>query len=229
MSTLDQLTLTGIAHRCAQETERYFQRQKHDPRYCYELFRRAIVEREEACWDLIYHRYRPLVIHWVRRHPLFPTCSEEDEFFVNRAFEKMWAALTPEKFDRKADLPGVLEYLHMCANSAIIDHVRSSHRAQLVAIEEVPEKETADHSFEDQVMGDIHAEEIWRSVVSRLHGEQEEKVAYASFVLELKPREILELHPNTFQGVDEIYAIKQNVMARLRRDAELEALLQTND
>ena len=90
-------TLAGIAHRCAQETERFFQRQRHDPGYCFELFRRAIEHRNQRAWELIYTQYDAQVSRWVKRHSAFPTSDEEVPNFVNRAFEKMWVALTAEK------------------------------------------------------------------------------------------------------------------------------------
>ena len=51
---LQDLTLAGVAHRCARETELFFQRQSYDPRYCCELFRRAIVDRDQGTWELVY-------------------------------------------------------------------------------------------------------------------------------------------------------------------------------
>lgn len=87
------LTLPGLALRCGQESERFFRRQDYDPRYCFELFRRAILHRNSQAWEIIYTQYRPLVAGWVERHPTFPTSHEENEYFVNRAFEKMWTAL----------------------------------------------------------------------------------------------------------------------------------------
>ncbi len=97
-SNVHTLTLAGIAHRCAQETELFFQRQSYDPQYCFELFRRAIMDRNQRAWELVYAQYRSLVAGWVERNSAFRSSGEETQFFVNRAFEKMWVALTPAKF-----------------------------------------------------------------------------------------------------------------------------------
>ena len=51
---LHTLALASIAHRCTRETEAFFQRRAHDPAYCYELFRRAIVDRCQPAWDVRY-------------------------------------------------------------------------------------------------------------------------------------------------------------------------------
>jgi hypothetical protein len=50
---IQNLTLSGIAHRCAQESDRFFNRQAHDPGFCYELFRRAIQNRNQMAWERI--------------------------------------------------------------------------------------------------------------------------------------------------------------------------------
>ena len=90
---LRRLALLGIARRCEQETNHFFQRKRHDPRFCFELFRRAIVDRSQDAWALAYTQYRPLLSGWVERHSAFEGSGEETQYYVNRAFEKMWTAL----------------------------------------------------------------------------------------------------------------------------------------
>ena len=100
--------LADIADRCAQETERFFQGQSYDPQYCFELFRRAILEHDQSAWETIHARYQSLVAGWVKQHPAFESSGEEVPYFVNRAFEKIWVALTPDKFGRFSDLSSLL-------------------------------------------------------------------------------------------------------------------------
>jgi len=224
---LHQLTLAGIAHRCTQETDLFFQRQRYDPRYCLELFRRAIVEHSEKAWKLIYIQYRPLVVGWTARHPAFGDCGEEVQFFVNRAFERMWSALSPVKFGRFPNLKSVLRYLQMCVNSVIIDHVRKATLVQ-VSIDEVgPIVEEAAHlqHSSPQPLDMVHRQEFWQVVQSRLNNEQERKVVYGSFLLGLKPREVCAQYQDIFADVREVYRVKENVLGRLRRDADLKELL----
>ena len=128
---LQLLTLAGIAHRCAQETELFFQRQRYDPRYCFELFRRAIVHCNQRAWEIAYAQYRSLVAGWVERHSAFSTSGEEVQHFVNRAFEKMWVALTPDKFNNFSDLKSLLRYLQMCVHSVILDQVRVAEKSSV--------------------------------------------------------------------------------------------------
>lgn len=224
---LKLLTVTGIAHRCTQETELFFRRQRYDPRYCYELFRRAIVTRDSLAWDLVYTQYRPLVTGWVQRHSAFPASGEEVQFFVNRAFEKMWNALTPEKFGNFADLSSVLKYFQMCAYSAILDHVRKAELATVDLEDEgaVTGQMVKAMADEHDALDHMHRRELWQEISARLKNEKEWKVLYGSFVLGLKPRELYRHFAKTFRDVQEVYRVKENLLARLRRDPEILELL----
>jgi DNA-directed RNA polymerase specialized sigma24 family protein len=224
---LQLLTLTGIVHRCAQETELFFRRQGHDPRYCFELFRRAIEERDHRAWEFIYAQYHPLVAGWVNRHPAFPGSGEEAQYFVNRAFEKLWIALTPDKLRRFPNLKSVLRYLQMCVHSVVLDHVRASEQQAVnVQVEALAAVGGANgSSAESQALARVHRREFWDSIQARLRNEKERQVVYGSFVLALKPRELYAQCRETFRDVNEVYRVKENVLARLRRDAEFERLL----
>jgi DNA-directed RNA polymerase specialized sigma24 family protein len=217
---LGRLDLAEVARRCAQETARFFQRQNHDPRFCYELFRRAILDRDDCAWELLYAQYRPLVAGWVMRHPAFASSGEDSEYFVNRALEKLWVALPPERFSQFPDLPALLRYLQMCVHSAVLDHVRSAEHAAVCVADDA----AADVALEDEALAHAHRDEFWREIDGRLRDEKERCVVYGSFVLALKPRELYTRFPGTFRGIQEVYGIKENVLARLGRDEELRKL-----
>ena len=227
---LGRLALADVAQRCAQETARFFQRRGHDARFCYELFRRAILHRSEPAWELIYTQYESLVTGWVRRHPAFPASGEDAEYFVNRAFEKFWAALPRERFGHFPDLPALLRYLQMCVHSVVLDYVRCAEQAALSAPDDVAALAgPAEAADEDELLATAQREEFWREIGRRLHDEKERCVVYGSFVLALKPRELLAHFPGAFRDVREVYAVKENVLARLGRDAELRRLLGPDD
>lgn len=221
------LTLVGVAHRCAHETELFFQRQGYDPRYCFELFRRAIMGRNQRAWELVYAQYRPLVAGWVERHSAFPASGEEVQYFVNRAFEKMWVALTPGKFSQFSNLKSLLRYLQMCVHSVILDQVRVAEQAVVGVQAEVSsvESRAGGPVVENQALARVRRQEFWGEISARLRNEKERRVVYGSFVLALKPRELYSQFRETFRDVTEVYRVKENVLARLRRDAELKKLL----
>lgn len=224
---LEALSLSGIAHRCAKETELFFARLHHDPLPCFELFRRAFAGGCDRAWDLVYVQYHAQVARWVQRQPSFPVCGEEVSYLVNRAFEKMWAAVTPEKFSHFADLKSVLRYLQMCAYSVVVDAVRKAGpQAKDVEEELLPAmRAQAGRTAGDQALTQVHRREFWEAISARLNDEQERCVVYGSYILGLKPREILDTYPRAFHDVRDIYRVKENVLARLRRDQALHTFL----
>lgn len=225
------LTLTELVHQCTQETERYFQGQINDPHYCFELFRRAIVEHDQAAWEAIHAQYQALVAGWVKRHRSFETSGEEVQYFVNRAFEKIWVALTPNRFGHFLDLGALLRYLKMCVHSVITDYNRSHDQADVFdpTGESGAEKSEPGPTVEDQGLDEADRRKFWDWIGARLHNENERRVVYGSFVLSLKPREIYAQFPEMFHDVGEVYRIKQNVLARLRRDPDFNQFVGEDD
>ncbi|MCA9869589.1 MAG: hypothetical protein KC487_04300, partial [Anaerolineae bacterium] len=55
--------------------------------------------------------------------------------------------------------------------------------------------------------------------------DKERAVIYASFVLGMKPAELLESQPQLFDDIKDVYRTKQNVLERLRRDTQLASKL----
>ncbi|MBE2221041.1 MAG: sigma-70 family RNA polymerase sigma factor [Anaerolineae bacterium] len=219
---LQALTLSKIRHRCTQESNRFFSRQDYDPWFCYELFRRAILQRDDRAWDAIYAQYEPLVSHWVAHHAAFAGSGEEDQFFMNRAFEKMWVGITPEKFEMFPDLKSLLRYLQMCVHSVMVDFVRQKeYRLVLEPMEDLSyQLHGEETAVEDQIAYHGSRKELWDWLKQQLNHEKETAVVYGMFVLALKPRDMLAQYPGVFEDVKDVYRVKENLVARLRRSDE---------
>ena len=223
-SSLHSLTLSSVAQQCAEESDHFFHRREHDPRFCFELFRRAIEERDERAWRFLCDQYRPLVAGWVKRNEAFAGSKEDVSFFVNGAFAKMWSAVTPEKFAGFDDLKSLLRYLQLCVSSVITDHVRAVEYHE--RLEDLPpnvEEATGVH-VERRALDQAEREWFWETINARLKDEQERVVVYYSYVVGFKPSQIMERRPDAFDDVREIYRTKENVLARLRRDDALKEL-----
>lgn len=222
------LSLSSLCYRCARESDNFFNRKKHDPRYCYHLFRRAVLQQDQRAWECLYRQYHPLVASWVERHALFKSCHEERQYFVNRAFEKMWAALNPQKLERFPDLKSILRYLQMCVHSAIVDYLRAQEQAELVTDSPALERQMVDGEAlapEREAIRRTQAAVLWKMIAARLKDEKERKVVYGSFILALKPSDLVVHYAGTFENVGEIYRVKENVLARFRRDEDLKRFL----
>lgn len=226
---LANLTLAGLAQQCAAESDRFFQSEPHDPRYCFELFRRAIVEKNELAWRLLVAQYTPLVSSWVRRHSAFQATSESVDTFVNGAFYRLLKATPPEKFSKFENLKSILEYLQRCVAGDIVDHVRTMKAT--LPLDAIP-AEAQKTSFADpvdEVVGSREIrEQVWQAVQSVVNDEEEYLLIYHSYVLGMKPAEICQMFPERFPDVKRLYRLKENILARLRRDNTLQTIFKNN-
>ena len=228
---LAALSLIGVAHLCQQETERFFQHIKYDTRYCFELFRRAIVERIDLAWALIHTQYSAQVFSWIKQHAGFTACGEDAAYFANRGFEKMWSAMTADKFANFHDVNALLQYMKLCVHSVITDYLRSKNRPSADAslpLDEINAR-LSDAGTEAITLDKMASQELWALIQKRLNNEREEQLLYYRFVLDLKPSEICERFPAEFPTVHEIYLMLQYGLARLRRSAELQKFLGESD
>jgi RNA polymerase sigma factor (sigma-70 family) len=231
---LQSMSLNDLAQRCAQETKLYFKSKVHDTKFCFELFRRAVSERDGLAWNAIIIQYRPLVARWVNRwadrHPDFPLAREEEEDFIAESFLRFWNHFTPDKFHKSQDLDRVLTYLKMCVNSAISDIWRKMHRRQFdQKLEPEPEEEGEARDPADPKPTPeekLQSDELWQLIQTRLKDKKEYTVVYASFNLNLTPRQIIDEYPDVFRSIEEIYQCKANVWARLGRDPDLRKFVQ---
>jgi hypothetical protein len=226
--TINALSLVGLAYRCRQETARFWERLAYDPVFCFELFRRALGnphdEDSKAAWDLIHFQYHRQVELWVRRHRLTSQLPQSTAELADLALEKMWVsfASAPDKLSRfplaDADkcLKALLRFLQMCVHSVVVD-----------ALEPQPDQELDDTTTNgDHAADPVVADEFWQAIYRRLQNDKERLVIDATYVYGLQPRQIYEQHQRLFEDVREIYRVKENVLARFKRDAGLLKLLE---
>jgi hypothetical protein len=223
--SLADMELSALARQVAAESERFYRGQAHDTSFAYELFRRALVERSEAAWALLYQQYCGLVEGWVRRCGAFAQSGESGEYFVGGAFSKFWHAVTPERFERFPSLASLLNYLRLCTTSVVIDSVRAQSWAEMLPEEALDPARAPQSAPDEEALARVQREEFWRLVDAQLHDESERVVVYGSFVLGLTPRALAARHTGLFAGVGEVYNIKRNVLSRLGRNRQIQQLL----
>lgn len=222
---LAQMDLTTLVRRCSAESERFYRGQQHDTRFSYELFRRALVERDEAAWEQLYYHYSSLVEGWIRRSGAFTSSGESSEYFVVGAFTKFWRALTPERFASFPTLASLLQYLQLCATSVVIDSVRAQSWSEMLPEETIGLSHGPQTSPDEEAVSRVDREEFWRFINDQLHGEMERVVVYCSFVLGLTPRAIYAKRSELFTSVNDVYNVKRNVLGRLSRNQHLRQLV----
>jgi DNA-directed RNA polymerase specialized sigma24 family protein len=187
----------------------------------FQLFRRAIEERDEQAWAESAARYRPLLIAWASRYSASAPIRECYNDIADNAFARAWVALASKSFARFPTLAALLAYLRTCVISAVIDCARADmvfdRMSQLVVADDVVAPE--------QIMIDqLDRDELWRLASSAAQTVQERCILVASYLYNLPPLAILERYPHLFANVAEIYATKRNLLCRLRRYPELQQL-----
>lgn len=219
---MHQLSLTQLQHHCAEQSEHYRHQREYDGRYCFELFRRAIVTGEDRAWEAIHAQYVGQVRRWVRHQARSTLSVDEVEAMANAAFTKFWQALSAEKFDAGFHSLGkVLQYLKMCTVSVTLDHVRRITRVQHVAYLDELEKENADSDDPSTIVGrDIDRRALLERVWALLNSDDERLLVRLAWLYDLTPAQIVDAMPDRFGDVRRVYRMQENIMRRLRRNLQ---------
>jgi hypothetical protein len=106
-----------------------------------------------------------------------------------------------------------------------MDTIRLMEQDRFTDLEDISEEGSGEPSPEDQATDRFEQQALWNLLNSRLQDEKERAVIQGSFVLALKPQELLNHYRGLFTDIDEIYRVKQNIIARLRRDPEFRKFL----
>ena len=223
---LQLYSINELARCCSEETNKFLRQSVSNDRYCLELFRRAIVKRDDDAWACIYQQYAPLVLTWVTQHQSAAPILGQDGSapLVNAAFAKFSQALTPAKMENFDSLAAILKYLKMCVHSVVADEVRSRQSRQNEETLELIEHEPASDDPADDVVANISAHGLWQVIQEELNGEDERVLIYLAYIHGMKPSEISSQHRRLFPTVDDVYRIKRNVLERLRRNRRLQLL-----
>ncbi|GCE28235.1 hypothetical protein KDA_37190 [Dictyobacter alpinus] len=220
------LSITELARCCSEETNKFLKQSASNDRFCLELFRRAILYRNDEAWGSLYQQYAPLVLTWVTQHQSATPILGQDGSapLVNAAFAKFAQALTPTKISNFDTLAAILKYLKMCVHSVVADEVRVRQSRQYEDTLESIEHEPASADPADDVVSNLSAQDLWKLILEEVRSEDERVLIYEAYVHGMKPGEICRQHPRYFASVDDVYRIKRNVLERLRRNRRLQSL-----
>ncbi|NTU81377.1 MAG: sigma-70 family RNA polymerase sigma factor [Chloroflexales bacterium] len=218
------MDLASLARRALAESRSFYRHEEYDPRYAYELFRRALVERDDTAWGYIFEQYAPLVEHWVRRTGAFAVSGESSDFFVSAAFTRFWRAIPAARFASFPSLASLLNYLRRCATCVVIDSARSQSYTEMLPEECVNWNDQRLGHADEEATEQVSREEFWGLVDGLLTSDAERVVIRSSYLLGMKPSDIYARWGTMFHGVEEVYTIKRTVLTRLRKSPELRGL-----
>jgi hypothetical protein len=189
-----------------------------------ELITRAVRDSDQVAWSRLVDTYRSLVLARVRRTSTL-VHAESEAYWVNRAFERFWSAVKADRLEQFPTSRAVQKYLSLCAHSVVMDELRLRKRARCERLPEDSDEAPAAHANQDLPWDRLIAGELWQAVARELPDENERLVAYLSLVRDMKPSHIAQRYPTRFESVSEVYAIKRNVLDRLRRSTQVRRYL----
>jgi DNA-directed RNA polymerase specialized sigma24 family protein len=189
---------------------------------CYNLFRRAIEQRDADAWADISLHYRRLLAAWAVQCGGRQIEGEQPDDLADQALARAWAALSPAQFHAFPHLAALLAYLRACVRATVIDCVRDK-AAQMRTMQRI-DVAAATTTPEQQVLEQLERAELWRLVTSIAHDERERIVLHESLALALPPRAIQARHRDLFADVAAVYRTKRNLLNRLQRNRDLQRL-----
>lgn len=213
---LSKLPLDDLARWCAEETDKFRRKLAVDSRYCYELFRRALEEQIQDAFTYIFRIYQAQCARWARSVVGFEHAGEPSpEPFVSEAFASLFRDLRGERFARFRRLESVLLYLKKCVVTTVLQQLRRS-RVLSVSSED---DETLDGGMEE-----VESEHVWQRICQLLPDENDQLLADCRFRQNIKPAEIVRLHPNRWASAREVSVALQRICRTLRKDRELRVM-----
>lgn len=196
-----QLTLVSLAYRCRRESERFQRGLSSDASFCYELWRRALEDRDEEAWTFVYAQYERLLISYVRRHPAFADCYQQPADFVQEMLARVWSAIPPERFHKFPNLPAILKFLQVSIYRLVMDKCRT------------------EQPLPPPLTESINLPRFWDCVEQQAKSEEEVVIIRERIRDERKPAEIAKRHPTLFRNTKEVYRKTEYLRARIYRDS----------
>jgi len=194
---------------------------------CYDLFRRAIEQRDADAWADIGRNYRGLLAAWAAQSSAHGLIAEPPEDIADQAFTRAWAALSSAQFSTFPHIASLLAYLRTCVRATIIDHARDQ-AGQLRAVRSI-ESAVVSAAPEHAVLEELDRTELWRLIMDMTKDLQEQIIVRESLVYALPPRAIQARHPDMFTDVMHVYRVKRNLLNRFQRNRTLQQLWQERD
>ncbi|MEI6043592.1 MAG: hypothetical protein WCS37_04265 [Chloroflexota bacterium] len=222
-------SINDLVKGCREQTELYSQHGDYDPRDCFELWRRAIVDRDESAWTALVEQYSNFVQKWIlQRLGSTSSIQVERDVLMNGAFFNMYRSLSPEKFTSFTNLPAILKYLKMCCWTIVTDYLRDwqERRFDVSLDPSLDQEEGGNTPLEvlplegtdlvEVVLDRVDRPAFWNLVWSRLESPSDQRLVYLRYVLDMPPREIVLLYPREYPTVQEVYRRNKNLLWRLR-------------
>lgn len=219
MKEILNLPVKELKAKCAEQTQLYYKRKKHNMMFCYELFRRFFEEGCEASLGAFYAVYKPQIRHWIKCHKYFPGIEAGMDETISDSLSHFVFALRRHSFGDFASIGALLAYWRICVHSVIMLQWRKIERRKaleqavpLPRDENIPER-------------DILKNTIWKRVCAVLSSEPDRLLARLVYIYGMKPRQIAAEYPGIWSESDAVRVAQQRIKRRLQKDKALNELL----
>jgi len=232
------MSLEELRSHVQEQTERFRGGQPHDDNYCLELFRRAIVDGDDASWRALHDAFQPQVLRWCRRAGIDKQVSAEH--LAALAWEKFWRSFKRNKLEQAQNVAAIQRYLKMCARSAAIDWLREQKtwegRLERSSVGQVSGELISGESLvdghpspEEAIMRQVDTQSFWQIVRGYIANDQDRALVQLKYSIGLSSAEIQLRRPDLFPSVDDVYRGSRNFLDRLRRSPVLLAWFNGNN
>lgn len=221
MQTLEQLQPLQLLDLCRRATP-----DKANERYCLELFRRAIVEKSQACWSALYSQYLKLVYRWTIEFA--KTNTEIGEVTIEEmaqdAFTQFWRSYRSEHLAKAEGMGSILRYLKSCVWTSV-QQVLRKQKESLLSLEEALDVNLAEQTqTERQILSTLATERFWQVLDGCCSSDRERAIARLRFVDAWKPGEIVKRRPDLATDEKELFKLLRNLKDRLERNEYMREL-----
>lgn len=212
---LERMSVDELSMRCADEKKNDT---SHED-YCVELFRRAITQNDQVCWEkIVNHNFGKQVTGWVwKANPpeIYPV-----EDYVQTTFARFATKYTTKKLKRAKRLQSILLYLKSVTRSVVEDARREWERQV---------KERAWEMEQEEVIADtpvdfaesVDFESLLTVILACCKTEQEKAIVNLKYRNDKTPKEIFALRSDLFANAASVSSVHDTLKRRLERDPKL--------
>ena len=180
-----------------------------------ELLHQSLVQGNQDAWAELQQCLGETVRRWLHTHPSKEAACrwESEEHYVGLTFERFRQAAIEGQvaFETQAS---ALVYLRASLNGTILDTLRAYSRPRAVPVP-LPGAPSGPY-VEDRT----RSLELWEILQKVLPSEREQRLAYLLYHCGLGPREIVQLCPQEWSDVQEIYRLRRNILEQLLRHTD---------
>jgi RNA polymerase sigma factor (sigma-70 family) len=219
---LQGLHLEQVAAGCRVEAER---NRRDELGYCFELFRRALEQRDHAAWEAVAFQYHRLILGWV--HGVGLPADDMAEDIAREAFERFWRTLAGRcnpLTERFPHVGALLKYLRQCAVTTVLDRRRSERQRERLVEQaqrafrlDLPIERAGEDDVVDRLARNEQLTQVRAWIAAEVSDPLEQLVLRLSYNQDLSPAEIATRYPEQFVDAALVRQIKERVLRRARR------------